>query len=115
MIAIDALADPVRRYVIEVLATGERSAGELTQAVADRFGISQPATSRHLRVLREAGLVRVRTDGARRLFTINQQGIEDVEGWLRDIRQAWTAAFSSLEAEVARNQQAPGAAPGEKP
>ena len=78
MEVFDALAQPTRRGILELLAQGERSAG----SVAARFEVTQPAISQHLKVLREAGLVRERRDGARRLYSVRREGLADVESFL---------------------------------
>ncbi|HEY8719762.1 metalloregulator ArsR/SmtB family transcription factor, partial [Pengzhenrongella sp.] len=73
MQVMDALGDPVRRRLVELLSAGERSAGTLADAVGAEFGISQPATSRHLRVLREVGMVASAVDGQRRLYSLRRE------------------------------------------
>ena len=78
----EALADPTRRRVIELLADGERTAGE----IADRFTVSRPAISRHLRVLRECGLVRYREEAQRRVYTLDTTPLTGVDGWLQRYR-----------------------------
>jgi DNA-binding transcriptional ArsR family regulator len=75
---LDALGDPTRRSVLELLRGGERSVRELTDAT----GVSQPAVSQHLRVLREAGLVTVRADGTRRLHRVDLDGLSGVRAWV---------------------------------
>jgi DNA-binding transcriptional ArsR family regulator len=75
--ALAALADATRREIVALLAGGERAAGEL----ADRFPVSRPAISRHLRVLREAGLVRARTEGKRRLYRLDPAPLRDLDAW----------------------------------
>jgi DNA-binding transcriptional ArsR family regulator len=75
----EALADPTRRRIIALLADGERSAGEL----ADQFTVSRPAISRHLRVLRDCGLVRYREEAQRRMYTLDTAPLAEVEGWLQ--------------------------------
>lgn len=72
------LGDPTRRRVVELLAEGELTAGE----IADRFPQSRPAVSRHLRLLREAGIVTSRTDGTRRLYALNREPLAELEQWL---------------------------------
>ena len=84
--AFDVLGDPVRRRVLELLADGERSAGEVTAVVREEFGISQPAVSQHLRVLRDNGFVRVRADGARRLYAVEPAPLQDVDRWRARLR-----------------------------
>ncbi len=88
-----ALADPTRRRIIESLATGETSFGEL----ADKFDMSRPAVSQHLRVLREAGIVTSRADAQRRIYRLNQDGFDEVEAWLNKVRQFWNQRLDKLE------------------
>ena len=102
MHAMDALGDPVRRRLVELLADGERSAGHLAAAVGDEFGISQPATSRHLRVLREAGVVDSVPQGAVRLYSVRPEAFDEVERWARGIRRFWAGRLDALETEIAR-------------
>ena len=71
MHAFDVLGDPVRRRILELLASGEHSSGEIVAIAQREFGISQPAVSQHLRVLRDSGFASVRIDGARRLYTVD--------------------------------------------
>lgn len=98
----DVLADPTRRRVIELLASGERSAGELATDVAQRFGISQPGSSRHLRVLREAGAVAVRAEGTRRVYMLAPGALDEIDSWVGGLHRYWAGAMISLEAEVAQ-------------
>lgn len=78
MNTLEALADPTRRRIVELLGEEERSAGE----IAARFTTSRPGVSRHLRVLRDAGLVRVREEGSRRLYSLDPQPLTDLTAWL---------------------------------
>lgn len=78
MDALEALGDPTRRRVVELLSTGERTAGEIAQA----FPQSRPAMSRHLRLLREAGIVTSRAEGTRRVYALNRAPLADLEQWL---------------------------------
>lgn len=105
---MDALGDPVRRRLVELLADGERSAGELATAVGAELGISQPGTSRHLRVLREAGVVESTVDGQRRLYSVRPEALTEVERWARGVRCFWDQRLDALETEVARGGRAPG-------
>lgn len=91
----DALGDPNRRAIVEVLAGGERSVG----AIADRLPISRPAVSRHLRLLRDAGLVTEHARGTRRIYALHDQGVEAVRAYLE---QVWgtTAARFRMAAEA---------------
>ena len=102
MHALDALGDPVRRRLVELLSDGERSAGQLATAVGAEFGISQPATSRHLRVLREAGVVDSVPHGAVRLYSVRTEAFDELERWARGIRRFWDGRLSALDTEVAR-------------
>jgi DNA-binding transcriptional ArsR family regulator len=109
--AFDVLGDPVRRRLLELLATGERSAGELTAVVTAEFGITQPAVSRHLRVLRESGFATVRPDAQRRLYRVRTEPLAEVEAWAARQRVAWEGRLDALATEVARGRAARRAAP----
>ncbi len=95
------LADPIRREIIELLAEGERSAGDL---VAD-FTVSQPAISRHLRILREAGLVRVRAEGQRRIYRLDPAPLATLDEWLARYRHFWSARLDALEVRIAERRR----------
>jgi DNA-binding transcriptional ArsR family regulator len=84
--ALDLLGDPVRRRLLELLAGGERSAGALGAVVQAEFGITQPAVSQQLRVLREAGFVTVRPAGTTRLYAADPDRLREAEEWLRGVR-----------------------------
>ena len=101
----EALADPTRRRILELLAGGERPAGDLVAALP----VSQPAVSQHLKVLREAGLVRVRADGTRRLYAIDPAGIDVAQAWLArlsDPLAPFAQPLDALETEIARGKRA---------
>lgn len=103
-----ALADPVRRAALARLAGGEQAAGELVGDLTARFGISQPAVSQHLRVLRDCGLVTVRPEGNRRLYRLGVTGVDSVIGWLsalREIPDPFAQSLDALETEVARGRR----------
>ena len=104
--ALAALADPTRRELVALLARGELAAGEL----AERFPVSRPAISRHLRVLREAGLVRSRVEGRRRLYALDPRPLRELDDWLEPYRDLWARRFDALDTEMARGRraQAPG-------
>jgi DNA-binding transcriptional ArsR family regulator len=97
----EALADPTRRRLLELLAAGERSAGEL----AGEFAISRPGVARHLRVLREAGLVRAREDGQRRLYSADPAPLAEVEAWLARWRGFWDRRLDALDEEIGRGRR----------
>lgn len=93
MEAFAALADPTRRHIVELLADGERSAGD----IARRFTLSQPAVSQHLRALRNAGLVRARRDAQRRMYSLDGRGLAEIDAWLARYRVFWTKHLDALE------------------
>jgi DNA-binding transcriptional ArsR family regulator len=103
--AFDVLGDPARRRILELLADGERSAGELTAVVQREFGISQSGVSQHLRVLRENGFARVRPDGARRLYAVEAAPLQDVDRWLERFRRTWDQRLDALGTELARGER----------
>jgi DNA-binding transcriptional ArsR family regulator len=103
--AFDVLGDPVRRRILELLADGEQSAGAVTARIVDEFGITQPAVSAHLRVLRESGVATVRPDGSRRLYAVNPGPLQDVDGWLERFRRGWEPRLEALETELARGRR----------
>ena len=99
--ALTALADPTRREIVALLAHGERAAGEL----AEGFPVSRPAISRHLRVLRTAGLVRARVDGNRRLYTLDPAPLRELDDWLEPYRDLWAQRLDALDTEIARGRR----------
>ena len=102
MNALPAIADPTRRELLALLAEGEIAAGDL----ADRFPVSRPAISRHLRVLREAGLVRSRTEGRRRLYALDPAPLRELDAWLEPYRDLWAQRLDALDTEIARGRRA---------
>ena len=102
MNALAAIADPTRRELLALLAEGEIAAGDL----ADRFPVSRPAISRHLRVLREAGLVRSRTEGRRRLYALDPGPLRELDAWLEPYRDLWAQRLDALDTEIARGRRA---------
>jgi DNA-binding transcriptional ArsR family regulator len=97
-----AIADPTRRRIVELLAVRERTAGELVS----EFDMSAPAISQHLKVLREAGLVRVRAEGQSRVQALNPEGLGDLEGWLENVRSVWSRSLDALERELRAEDEA---------
>ena len=104
MHAFDVLGDPVRRRILELLADGEQTSGAVSAVIQAEFGISQPAVSAHLRVLRESGFSTVRADGARRLYAVDTAPLREVEAWLSRFRRFWEQRLDALATEVARGQ-----------
>ena len=93
-----ALSDPTRLGILELLGAGEQSAG----AIGGHFPVSAPAISQHLKTLREAGLVRVRIDGQRRIFSLDSEGLAEIEDWFARVRAAWKSRLDALERALAR-------------
>jgi DNA-binding transcriptional ArsR family regulator len=104
--AFDVLGDPVRRRILELLAEGEQTAGVITEAVRREFGISQPAVSQHLRVLRENGFTTVRAEGTRRLYAVDAAPLREADLWLRRFRAFWNQRLDALGTEIARGKRA---------
>jgi DNA-binding transcriptional ArsR family regulator len=97
--AFAALAEPSRRRILDLLRERERPVGELV----DHLRLSQPGVSKHLRVLREAGLVEVRPDGRRRLYALRPAPLTEVDTWLAPYRTHWTAQLDALERHLEDN------------
>ncbi len=106
MHAFDVLGDPVRRRILELLVEDEMTAGAITRIVQDEFGISQPAVSQHLRVLRDSGFVAVRPDGARRHYMLDATPLRGVDAWLAPFRRFWEQRLDALGTEIARGRHA---------
>jgi len=94
-----ALADPTRRQIIESLAAGETSFGEL----AEKFEMSRPAVSQHLKVLRDAGIVTARADAQRRIYRLSDSSLDEVEAWIGKVREFWTQRLDKLEQVLAEH------------
>lgn len=88
-----AISDPTRRRIIGLLAERELSAG----ALAENFRMSAPAVSQHLKALKEARLVEVRVDGQRRIYSLNPQGLSEIDSWLDTVRRFWRGRLDALE------------------
>ena len=93
MNSFEAVAEPNRRRILDLLRDGERPAGEIVEALA----ISQPGVSKHLRVLREAGLVSVRTDAQRRVYGLRAEPLSEIDAWLEPYRRFWSGRLDALE------------------
>ncbi len=87
------LADPTRRQIIESLCMGERAFGE----IAEQFEMSHPAVSQHLKVLRDADIVTVRAEAQRRIYSLSDDGLEEVDAWLQKVRRYWLGRLDKLE------------------
>jgi DNA-binding transcriptional ArsR family regulator len=108
MHAFDVLGDPVRRRILELLADGEASSGDVTAAVQREFAITQSAVSQHLKVLRESGFATVRIDGPRRIYEIEPAPMQEVDAWLERFRGFWGHRLEALATEVARGKKRRG-------
>lgn len=97
----EVLAEPHRRRILDLLRERERPVGDLVTAL----GISQPAVSKHLRVLREAGLVDVRPDAQRRIYRLRPEPLADLDDWLGEYRDLWTRRLDALHTEIARGKK----------
>jgi len=105
MHAFDVLGDPVRRRIIELLADGELTSGAIASVVQAEFGISQPAVSQHLKVLRESGFATVTAQGTRRLYAVEPEPLRQVDEWLGGFRSFWEQRADALETELARGRR----------
>ena len=105
MHAFDVLGDPVRRRILELLAAAERSSGAISAVIQEEFGITQPAVSMHLRVLRDNGFATVRAEGARRLYAVDTGPLLEVDAWLEHFRGFWTQHLDALATELARGRR----------
>ena len=105
MNAFDVLGDPVRRRILELLADGEHSAGEISAVVQAEFGISQPAVSQHLQVLRDSGFATVRPEGTRRLYAVDPAPLQEIDRWLEQYRRLWMPRLDALATELARGKR----------
>ena len=105
MRAFDVLGDPVRRRILELLSTGEHAAGDVTEVVTAEFGISQPAVSQHLKVLRDNGFATVRAAGTRRLYALDSTPLDEAQQWLDHLERAWSSRLDALGTEIARGRR----------
>lgn len=105
MHAFDVLGDRVRRRILELLAAGEQPSGAISAVIQGEFGITQPAVSMHLRVLRDNGFATVRAEGARRLYAVDTGPLQEVDAWLEHFRGFWTQHLDALATELARGRR----------
>jgi DNA-binding transcriptional ArsR family regulator len=101
MTALSALADPTRQRIVEMLAAGALSSGE----IAGRFKLSPPAISQHLKTLKQARLVTVRADKQKRIYTLDPQGVAEVSEWLARIQAFWNPRLDALEAAMRKDSK----------
>ena len=105
MHAFDVLGDPVRRRILELLAAGEMTSGAVCAVIQEEFGISQPAVSQHLRVLRDSGFASVRAEGTRRLYAVEPGPLREIDAWLERFRAFWDQRLDALATELARGKR----------
>jgi len=97
---LEVLAEPRRRRILDALRPGEMSVG----ALVEQLGSSQPLVSKHLRVLRDAGLVEVRVDGQRRLYRLRPEPLIELDAWLEPYRRMWRTSLDRLEAHLTEGE-----------
>lgn len=105
MVAFDVLGDPVRRRILELLADGEHSSGEVVGVISREFGITQSAVSQQLKVLRESGFATVRVEGTRRVYAVDARPLAEVDAWLGRFRRLWEQPLEALATEIARGKR----------
>ena len=105
MHAFDVLGDPVRRRILELLASGERPSGAVAGIIHVEFAITQAAVSQHLKVLRDAGFAASRKDGVRRIYSVQPQPFKDIEHWLERFRHFWEPKLDALATEIGRGKK----------
>jgi DNA-binding transcriptional ArsR family regulator len=101
----EIIAEPNRRAILSLLVSSEQSVGEIER----QLGMAQPAVSKHLRVLREAGFVEATVDGQRRVYRLKPEPLQEVDAWLTQFRQFWSAHIDALERHLDRLHTKPAA------
>lgn len=102
---LDVLGEPVRRRVLELVGPAELSAGAIADALRVELGLSQPAASQHLRVLREAGLLQVRAEGTSRLYRVDRDRLAEAAAWFEQFADPWQQPLDALETELVRGRR----------
>jgi DNA-binding transcriptional ArsR family regulator len=110
-VAFDVIAEPNRRRILDLLREEERPVG----ALVGELGVSQPAVSKHLRILREAGLVEVRSEAQRRLYRVRTEPLRAIDDWLEPYRMLWASSLDDLERHLDAMPDEPSRVPGEPP
>ncbi|MGC4191247.1 MAG: metalloregulator ArsR/SmtB family transcription factor [Thermomicrobiales bacterium] len=105
MHALDVLGEPIRRRIVELLAQGDCTAGDLSTIVQAEFGISQPAVSQHLKVLRESALASAVQEGRHRRYRLERAKLAEVDAWLASLRSPWDSPLDALATEIARSKR----------
>ena len=102
--AFNAVAEPRRRQILDVLVDGERPVNDLVALL----GLAQPQVSKHLRVLREVGLVEVRGDGRQRMYRLNSRPLQPIYDWVKNYEQTWSRRFGELDTVLAELMESDG-------
>lgn len=102
MNAFDVLGDPVRRRIIEILADGESTAGQVVEIITQEFGITQAGVSQHLKVLRDSGFASSAPQGSKRIYKLENGGFNSVDEWLHDIKSFWNKHLDALGEELTK-------------
>jgi DNA-binding transcriptional ArsR family regulator len=104
----DVLGDPIRRRIVELLADGEKTSGEVVEVIAAEFGITQAGVSQHLKILRESGFAQVRPEGTRRIYQLDTTALRGIDDWLERFRVFWPVRMEALATEIARGKKQRG-------
>ena len=104
MHAFDVLGDPIRRRILDLLRDEEHTSGQVSEIIRQEFGITQPAVSQHLKVLRENGFATVRIEGPRRIYAVDVTPLREIDGWLERFRHFWEPKLDALATEIARGK-----------
>ncbi len=105
MHAFDVLGDPVRRRILELFLDGERTSGDIVTVIQQEFGITQPAVSQHLKVLRDNGFASVRPEGQKRVYSLDPAPLQGIDDWLSHFRLFWQTRLDALATEIARGKK----------
>ncbi len=105
MHAFDVLGDPVRRSILQSLLNGDMASGAIVDVVSKEFGITQPAVSHQLKILRENGFATVRPEAQRRVYSLNSESFLEVQAWLEPFARFWDHKFDALDTEIARGKK----------
>ena len=108
--AFNAVAEPRRRQILDVLAGGERPVNDLVV----RLGVRQPQVSKHLRVLRDVGLVEVREEGRQRMYRLNGRALKPIHDWVEELEQTWNERFEALDELDAKEREDGGTDEGKE-
>ncbi len=103
--AFQILSDPIKRRVLELLASSELSSGEIVVRIREEFGISQPAVSQHLKTLRDSGFATVQEEGTRRIYHLDATPLREVDEWISPFRNFFENRMLALHTEIARGKR----------